>query len=77
MCDDVPLAVSYRDLCTIATSKDACVADLWNPEQRRGGWDLNLTRNFNDWEMHLLAPYDIRRVHGVGRIDLLDKSLSI
>ena len=37
-CGDEPLCESFPSLFTISSSKEAWVADVWNPDGDRGGW---------------------------------------
>ena len=46
-CGDVPLRDTFPDLFSIASSKDARVADAWDG----GSWNPRFIRQLNDWEL--------------------------
>lgn len=41
---------SFSSLFALFLSKEAWMADVWNPEGEGGGWTPQFSRAFNDWE---------------------------
>ena len=50
-CGEEPLSLTFPSLFSIATNKEAMVADYWNPIGEEGGWSPLFARPFIDWEM--------------------------
>ncbi|RVW28984.1 DNA-repair protein XRCC1 [Vitis vinifera] len=53
-CGNTPLCEAFPSLFDLAGSKDAWVADYWNPMGEEGGWTPHFLRPFNDWEVERL-----------------------
>ena len=45
---DEPLYESFPSLFTLSSSKEAWVADVWNPKGEEDGWTPLFSRVFND-----------------------------
>ena len=56
-CGDEPLYVSFPSLFTLSLTKEAWVADVWNPEGEGGGWTPLFSRAFNNWELDLVERF--------------------
>ncbi|RVW34075.1 Transposon TX1 uncharacterized 149 kDa protein [Vitis vinifera] len=54
-CGNEALAQSYPQLFTLAGHKNAKVCEVWDSSMGQGGWNLRLTRDFNDWEMEQIG----------------------
>ena len=53
-CGNTPLCEAFPSLFDLAGSKDAWVADYWDPMGEEGGWTPHFVRPFNDWEVERL-----------------------
>ena len=66
-CGDEPLSVAFPTLFGIAISKDAWVADMWDADRGRGGWDPCFSWFFNERELeevdHFLLRIQAMKVH--------------
>ena len=49
------LSHSFPSLFEMDVDKFATVAESWNHSDNRGGWILNYVRDFNNWEVDLVA----------------------
>ena len=56
-CGDEPLCVSFPSLLTLASSKEAWVADLWMHYSKGGGWNPSFSRPLNDWEIETVECF--------------------
>ena len=54
---DEPLYESFPSLFTLSSSKEAWVADVWNPKGEEDGWTPLFSRVFNDWELDLVERF--------------------
>ena len=54
-CGTNPLRYSFPTLFDLAINKFETVADVWDQSVGNGSWNLNLTRDFNDWEVDLVG----------------------
>ena len=50
-CGNTPLCEAFPSLFDLVGSKDARVADYWDPMGEEGGWTPHFLRPFNDWEV--------------------------
>lgn len=48
-----PLAERYRSIFSIAQNRQAFVAENWLLNGTQAGWNVQFTRNLNDWEIEL------------------------
>jgi hypothetical protein len=56
-CSDLPLKVLFPELFSIAREKDASVAALMSFSNGTLHWDVNFSRNLQDWELESLAAF--------------------
>ena len=54
-CGNAPLRNSFSILFDLAVNKLEIVADVWDQIVRNGSWKLNLSKDFNDWEVDLVV----------------------
>ena len=67
-CGDVPLRDAFPDLFSIASSKDARVADSWDG----GSWNPRFIRQLNDWELEEVEIFFERLYDHVSFMDTED-----
>ncbi|RVW56524.1 putative ribonuclease H protein [Vitis vinifera] len=74
-CGSTPLCEAFPSLFDLAGSKDAWVADYWDPMGEVGGWTPLFLRPFNDWEVEeaerLLSSIQGKRVDADGEDRML------
>ena len=56
-CSDLPLKVLFPELFSIAREKDASVAALMSFRNGTLHWDVNFSRNLQDWELECLVAF--------------------
>ena len=56
-CGEEPLSLTFPSLFSVATNKEAMVADYWNPIREERGWSPLFARPFNDWEMEIVKIF--------------------
>ena len=57
-----PLCTTFLALYSIANSKGAKVAEVWDSLGEGGGWNPRFGRGFNDWELDMVQDF-ITAVH--------------
>ncbi|KAL6329297.1 hypothetical protein AAG906_015506 [Vitis piasezkii] len=74
-CGNTPLCEAFPSLFDLAGSKDAWVADYWDPVGEVGGWTPLFLRPFNDWEVEeaerLLSSIHGKRLDADGKDRML------
>ena len=56
-CDQNPLCITFPALYSIANSKGAKVAEVWDSMGEGGGWNPRFGRGFNDWELDMVQDF--------------------
>ena len=62
-CGEDSLEKAFPSLYSLASSRDAWVAQLWDQSRELGHWNPIFTRLNNDWEMEEVEAFS-RRLHG-------------
>ena len=66
-CREEPLKIAFPTLFTIATFKEAWVAEVWDNSLATGSWAPCFARAFNDWELEevqrFLSRLQRKRLH--------------
>ena len=52
-----PLCITLPALYSIANSKGAKVAEVWDSLGEGGGWNPRFGRGFNDWELDTIQGF--------------------
>ncbi|RVW46880.1 hypothetical protein CK203_075631 [Vitis vinifera] len=54
-CGNEVLAQNFPQLFELAVQRNASVNEMWDSSLGQGGWNIRLSRNFNDWELDALG----------------------
>ncbi|RVW38172.1 LINE-1 retrotransposable element ORF2 protein [Vitis vinifera] len=54
-CGNEVLAQTFPQLFELAVQRNASVNEMWDSSLGQGGWNIRLSRNFNDWELDALG----------------------
>ena len=56
-CTNEPLRDAFPSLFSIAASKEAWVAEVWNGAIEKGCWAPRFLRSLNDWELEEVESF--------------------
>ena len=56
-CGSNPLCTIFPHLYSLAGSKGAMVAEVWDALGEEGEWNPRFIRHFNDWEMDMVQGF--------------------